>query len=323
VKQQNYIIGIALSALFCVVCQAQMPGTCDLKGEVQDAPGQPSQASSIELTDLQGQRPYDQVKLNGDNSFSIRNVRCGEYVVRVLDGAGRILRQEYITLQMDSFPVTVRMPKLPAVNRPASGGVSVAELQAPPVPKKAFKAFVRAQEHSQAGRYEKAAAELQKAIKIHPAYGEAHSNLGVQYIRMKQPEKAIEELHKAIEIGPPVAIHYANLSFAYWSLNRFPEAEQAARKALELDPNYLQAHYMLGVVLLPDPRRSAEATEHLQQAASEYPRARLGLAQVYARHGRTDLALNQLQTFEQSAPPESRKMVAQWISQLQAGTRRK
>lgn len=317
-KKKSYVIRVALGVLLCAACRAQMPGTCELKGEIQDAPGQPSDAAMVELTDLQGQRPYEQVKLNGDNSFSMHNVRCGEYSLRVLDSAGRMLRQEYITLHAESYPITVRMPKLPPKNRPASGGVSVAELQAPPVPRKAFRAFVRAQEYSQAGKYSSAAGQLQKAIRIHPAYAEAHSNLGVQYIRMQQPEKAVGELQKAIQIGPPVAMQYGNLSFAYWALERYPEAEAAARKALELEPGYLQAHYMLGVVLLMDTRKSQEAAAHLQRAAGEFPRARLGLAQVYVRRGRSDLALSQLQTFKQTASPESRRVVDKWISQVQA-----
>jgi len=314
VKKRD-LIRILPGVFLCACLWAQTRETCSLRGIVQELPGQPDRAATVELSDLPRQRPPDEAKVNMDDTFEIHKLPCGTYSLRVQDAAGRVLRQDFVVVRPEDIPITIRL-NTSGASSPGSGTVSVARLLKP-VPKKALRGMAHAEKLSRSGQYTKAAAELERAVQIAPDYGEAHGNLGVQYMRLGQPRKALAEIRKAIELGPPAAMEYGNLSFAYWSLGRNTEAEAAARQALHLDGSYRQAHYLLGVLLMADQRRSREAAQHLQEAAEAIPRARLNLAQVYARRGEPQKAVAELKAYREMAPAGFRKQVDLWISELQ------
>jgi tetratricopeptide (TPR) repeat protein len=123
----------------------------------------------------------------------------------------------------------------PSANKPISGIVSLRDLQHP-VPKKAIKEAHDAEELARAGNLPKAIAKLEKAIQIHPAYRDAHLNLGVQYARVGRTADARVEFQKALDIGPPAAPIYIDLSLTSLALHQYREAETLAEKALDLDP---------------------------------------------------------------------------------------
>jgi tetratricopeptide (TPR) repeat protein len=123
----------------------------------------------------------------------------------------------------------------PSANKPISGVVSLRDLQHP-VPKKAIKEAHDAEELARAGNFPKAIAKLEKAIQIHPAYRDAHLNLGVQYARVGRTADARVEFQRALDIGPPAAPIYIDLSLTSLALRQYHEAETLAEKALDLDP---------------------------------------------------------------------------------------
>ncbi|MEK6616201.1 MAG: tetratricopeptide repeat protein, partial [Bacteroidota bacterium] len=51
-------------------------------------------------------------------------------------------------------------------------------------------------------RYEAGISELEKAVKIHPTFSSAYTQMGVAYYRMKNYEKAIQNYNKAVELKP-------------------------------------------------------------------------------------------------------------------------
>ena len=63
--------------------------------------------------------------------------------------------------------------------------------RAPPAPK-AVEAAIAAQHFSQEGRSAEAAGALEKAVPISPDFAVAHSNLAVQYLRMRRFKEARE-----------------------------------------------------------------------------------------------------------------------------------
>jgi tetratricopeptide (TPR) repeat protein len=123
----------------------------------------------------------------------------------------------------------------PSTNKPISGIVSLRDLQHP-VPKKAIKEAHDAEQLAGAGNLPKAIAKLESAIRIHPAYRDAHLNLGVQYARVGRTADARVEFQKALEIGPPAAPIYVDLALTSLALRQYQEAETFAKKALDLDP---------------------------------------------------------------------------------------
>ena len=120
-------------------------------------------------------------------------------------------------------------------NEPISGVVSLRELTHP-ISKKAMRAAYEAQKSAQAGDLPGAIAKLEKAIRIDPAYRDAHLNLGVQYARVRRYSDARAEFQKSLDIGPPASPIYMDLALISLTSRQYREAETFSRKALELDP---------------------------------------------------------------------------------------
>jgi protein O-GlcNAc transferase len=141
---------------------------------------------------------------------------------------------------------------------------------------------VAARKLSDAGDYEKAAGQLEKAIRLSPGYADAWTNLGTLHIFLKRYEQALRELTHAGEISAPTAIILCNMAYADYALHRHAEGTRSAREALKLDPSYIQAHYLLGAFLVHDRCTLAEGIQHLEAAADAMPAARAELER--ARH---------------------------------------
>ena len=75
-------------------------------------------------------------------------------------------------------------------------------------------AFESALRLSSAGKYDDAASELEKAIRISPEFAEAHTNLAAQYFRMGRFEESMAESARAIQIGGPDPRNLCNLATA-------------------------------------------------------------------------------------------------------------
>jgi tetratricopeptide (TPR) repeat protein len=89
---------------------------------------------------------------------------------------------------------------------------------------------------------------LEKAVKLHPSFIEAHLLLGTAYLDNNQLEKAERELRRTLELDPKAAPAYFALGEAYRKLKKNDEAEQALREGLKLEPRSHQGHFTLGQV---------------------------------------------------------------------------
>jgi tetratricopeptide (TPR) repeat protein len=172
----------------------------------------------------------------GDGQFEPDHVP-GSYSSRLLKASGEA---EFET------GATPLIPELPdrSGSKPISGLVSLHDLQHP-IPKKALKQAYEAEQFAHANNVPKAIAKLENAIRIYPAYRDAHLNLDVEFVRVGRSADAKAEFQKALDIGPPIAPIYADLALTSLGLGQRQEAETLARKALELDPANSAAHVVL------------------------------------------------------------------------------
>jgi tetratricopeptide (TPR) repeat protein len=216
-----------------------------------------------------------------EGNFEFRGVPTGDYLLRVTDVDGQTLYQQYVTVQEHMRELAVRLPESERRPPPAPGTVSLKQLSNPPT-KRALKAFAAALRLSSSGKYDEAAGELEKAVRISPEFAEAYTNLAVQQIRMNRFEDAAASSEHAIQIAGPDPITLSNLAFAQYRLQRFEDAMANARAALRLDSGYLQAHLILGSVLARNPAARAEAICHLELAAEKFPSARVNLDRLRA-----------------------------------------
>lgn len=224
-----------------------------------------------DLEEFRSHRRVATADMSPDDTFTFRDLPPGDYQLTIADRRGGIVHQDFLLVSAERPTVTVLLPRRKP-SRPPSGPISVAQLQHPPSPK-AFAAVVAAQRFSEAGDYRRAAEELEKAVRISPAYVEAYVNLAVEHIRLGQYERAVEEMRRASQIAKPGAPALCNLAYAQMKLRRYDEALQSVRDSLRADAGYPQAHYLLGALLARNPQTLADALPHLELAAKTLPSA--------------------------------------------------
>lgn len=215
--------------------------------------------------------PSAQADVQSDGEFLLRNVEYGEYVLRVTTYQGGEVARQLVSIREHNAMLEVRMP--PSAPMPTGETVSLGTLLHPPA-RKAVAAAAAAQRLSERGERDRAVEELQKALRISPEYAAAHSNLGVEYLRMGRYEEAKGEIERALEIAGPNAIDYSNLAFALAGMQRVGEAAQTARRALALDGRNAGANYLLGSILALRAETRGEGVARLEIAAETLPSAR-------------------------------------------------
>jgi tetratricopeptide (TPR) repeat protein len=266
---------------FAVVLTGQEPDFAELRGEVRQEHTILFERLMVSLYDYSLHQEVASVPLAGDGSFTLRRIPFRTYSVRITNEMGEVVQESMLTVNQRTQPLEILLPAR-ADARPASGPVSVRQLRRHSPARKAFSAFVEAQHFSESQQYDKAAEELEKAIRISPDFAEAHSNLAVQYIRLKRFEDALGELDRASGIAGPNSRNLANRAFALQSVGRHQEAVESARAAVRMDPGNVQAQYLLGNLLARDSRTIRESVGHLERAADTMPVARDALTKVRA-----------------------------------------
>ena len=191
--------------------------------------------------------------------------------------------------------------------------VSLRDLRIPP---KAVKELQRSQDALKSGDVVSSARHLEKALQIYPDCLEAHNNLGARYIDLQEYEKAAAEFQRAIAIDPRVPQPWNNLSVAFFLQQRYRDAEAAARRALNVAPQLPMARYMLGAILATERRNPEEAMELLRQTKSEFPDARLLLAEILLRRGAVGEAEEELRGYLALPGLPKRQNVERWLARL-------
>jgi tetratricopeptide (TPR) repeat protein len=186
----------------------------------------------IELVDARRHVTIDRTDIGGGGSFSFHQVESGDYELRVLDSEGNELASKPVQILPNSWAsTTIELPDKPKFR--AAGVISVSQLREQ-IPMKALQLVVKAQRHSESGKYEDAVRELEKALRKAPQFRDAHANLGVQYLRLKRTAEALRELKIAAIAEPPIALHYANLGFTLVSIGQLEQGRDALEKAMLL-----------------------------------------------------------------------------------------
>jgi tetratricopeptide (TPR) repeat protein len=235
---------------------------------------------SIKLYDLTRHATFETVNIRADGEFEFRQTPNGRYLLTVTDARGDSVYQSSITVGGLQQELIIRLPK-DKTNQPASGPISLKQLQHPPS-RKAFDAFRQAQKSGDAGDSAKAEQWLRKAIALSPDYGDAWLNLGARHMKAGMYQQSIGETQRGLEFSGPSALAYSNLSYALACLGREDEAKQSAEDALRLDPDDPRANYLFGLLLYNSHVNDAEAVRHLEMAAPHLSSARVMLAKIQA-----------------------------------------
>jgi len=147
------------------------------------------------------------------------------------------------------------------------------------------------------GRTQEAMKQYWEALKIKPAYAEADYNLGIALLQQGRTKEATGYFQEAIRLKPGFAEVHCYLGIALFQQGRTEEAITQYQEALRINPAYVEAHYNLGNALLRQ-GRTEESTGHFQEAIRLKP----GFAEVHCnlgialyQQGRTEEAIAQYQ----------------------------
>lgn len=106
---------------------------------------------------------------------------------------------------------------------------------------------------------------FKRAIKLNPAYANAHDGYGFYLKATGQNEAAVRESRRAQNLDPLSLFATVSLGWAYYFARQYDRAIEHGSKALELDPRFDFAHWIVGLALAQQ-GRTEEAVVALNQA---------------------------------------------------------
>jgi tetratricopeptide (TPR) repeat protein len=134
----------------------------------------------------------------------------------------------------------------------------------------------------------------EQALKLKRDYAEALNNIGTVYYAKKSYRRAIGYYKRALRISDSASI-YSNLGTAYFARKQYKQATDAYQEALNRDPDVFEHKSNYGT-LLEDRNVEERARFHYY------------LAKMYAKSGRTELALQNLRKCLEEGFKEKKKL---------------
>jgi len=157
---------------------------------------------------------------------------------------------------------------------------------------------------------------LEKAIKLYPAYFEAHLLLGNAYMEIRQLDKAEHEFRRSLELDPKSAVAFFSLGDVYRRQQKYPEAEKALQDGLKLDQKSYQGHFTLGQVYFAkgDLVKAGPEVGQTLQLKPDLAEAYLLAGNLFMKARKTENALPMFEEYLRLAPkgesaPQTREMV--------------
>jgi Tfp pilus assembly protein PilF len=209
-----------------------------------------------------------------DGSFRFNNIRAGNYAVVIPGNKDYETAREPVSIDpggtsgpITSITIHLR-PKIDASN-PAFAGI----------PQNALDFYQKGTAAAQKGNAQSAADFLGKAVSAYPNFPLALSELGLQYLKLKQMDKAAEAFEALLKLKPADATGQLNLGIALYNQGialvgqqklddaqkKLDGAEAHLREAIKLNSPGPAAHYYLGLTLIRF-RAYEEAQKELELA---------------------------------------------------------
>lgn len=206
---------------------------------------------------------------NEDGTFVFNRLPAGHYTL-VVD-AGNEFEKATETINIDREASVGGRSMMVGINLRERG--AAAALAA--IPKGARESYAKGMEAAAKGENKKAAELLAEAVKLHPEFPQALSELGLQYLKLNQMESAAETYRALIRLKKDDASAHLNLGIALYNLSlallsekkvdeanqKLAETEQSLRKAIALKMPGPNPHYYLGLTLIRFKKYSDAQTE--------------------------------------------------------------
>jgi Tfp pilus assembly protein PilF len=315
--RSSFVRGLRVCALAAVLGGTVRARASTLHGEVSSDSAATFSGLTAVLLSGSDAMPVARAWVAANGEFEMTGLAAGSYRLRIVDGAGRLLREDFVSVAAGAARVTIRLPR---ENPGKPGKVSLARLQRK-IPRAARREFNRAEKARRRGDGAGAIAHLRKAIAIEPRFMEAHNNLGARFMERGEHELAAAEFRAAAELDPAAAPAFSNLGVALLWLGKLEEAEKAARRAVETDGASRKYRWVLGLILAHE-RNDTEALENLKAAREDYPEARLTIAAILLRQGERARAAAELRAYLQRNAARLRPQAEAWLARIEQGAER-
>lgn len=97
-------------------------------------------------------------------------------------------------------------------------------------------------------QYDRAIAQFERAVALHPSYGSAFNNLGNAFYQKGLYDRAIEAQTRAIALEPDNPVFYFGRGMSLAERGDYDSAIRDYARATSIDPGYADAHNNLGFV---------------------------------------------------------------------------
>jgi Tfp pilus assembly protein PilF len=262
--QSLLFIGLILAATTCFG-----QGVGANRGEIAGSGGRRSVKGHIYLPDGDVKSLRFKVRLenpdvgvmatatDSDGQFSFNGIAAGTYELTVEPTGNFEAARESIHIDSSSSGPVVMLPIYlrfkPSADPMLAG-----------VPEPAVNSYLKGMESAKKGDSKKAVDLLKQAVTIHPSFGLAFSELGIQYLKLSEPDKAAQALETAVNLNPSRFEPRLYYGIALLNLKKFPEAEEQLNVALR-SKNAPLAHMYLGITLMSQ-QKFAESEKELRTA---------------------------------------------------------
>ncbi len=221
-----------------------------------------------------------------------------------------------VTAAPVSRPYTLQVYLTPKKSESDRGKPGVLNAALANVPKPALDLYNKAMDLSRdKNTWNQAIDQLKAAIALYPSFGLAYSEMGVLYLKLKQPDKALDALGTALKLMPNDYATLLTYGMILYDRQQFPAAEVEFRKAVEKNHVSPSGHLYLAMILLK--RQALDEAERefkdaLQYGGDDVAIAHYYLGGIYWGRKEYKQAADELETYLKLVPnaPDSERLRA-------------
>jgi Tfp pilus assembly protein PilF len=243
---------------------ASSGGNNMIQGRVHFPSGQAASGKTIKVN-LESVSAFGAMSTVADQDgvFRFTSLEPGDYTIVVDAGSEYEKAREPVSIYREASPggrsVQVAIQLYPKVD---SANPLFAN-----VPEKALNFYQKGSAAARKGDAKAAVESLSAAVSAYPNFPTALSELGTQYLILKQYDKAGAAFEQLLKLKPADVSAHLNLGIVAYNQKKMDEAEAHLRKALELKSAGSTAHYYLGLIMVST-KRYDEAQQELELAIS-------------------------------------------------------
>jgi Tfp pilus assembly protein PilF len=318
---------LLLVCLFCIETTARAQGN-SVRGKVRNSAGKNISQLMVELQNGLGQL-VDTTVTNNEGDFAFAGLTGTSYIIaiRPLDYEPVNEHIEFVRTVGPEDPGERRTVQITLATKGEANGLPANRtVSAQSVPKGAREALDRAIKLGKENKSSDAVAALQEAIKIHPAYFDAHLLLAGEHLKTERLNDSIAEFEEARKINPKDDRVYRGFGQVLMIQKKYALASQVLAEASRLNPADPSLLLMRGTALIEhaiviNPAASKEAAteressfrmaeksllDAFELSGKKLAAARLQLARLYEKRGDRSKAADELEAYLKLAPDDKK-----------------